>query len=286
MSEELGSAHVKLTADTSNLEAGLNSAKGLAGSAAKDIAAGADAATVASNGFMRAVGRLGASFPAVTAAAVAAFGAISLKIKAEKDEAEELRKELEKVTKAYLDFYQAAEKGDKGTGGRVLQLIDRMVREKIAFEDAIKSGADPEDLRKMKEGIIYTQRQIAAAEKKEKADRLAEQTNADIEAAKTSAEARQALEDKEFDEYMRKQTAKWDALERQKKLLSDMAEIQRKADEDRINSILEATKALEAMYDRQRAGFGNNDGSSSIQGGFDMLAREIQAGFSRMGNGA
>ena len=315
MSEELGKAHVKITADTTDLNAKVDAAKAkvesFAGSAKNETDAlwesmkkGSGEATVAVEAQTAAVGGLSVAWSALASFGATALIAVLVKI---------------------ISLWKEAEEAAKATAEANRKAFDEAIRAGNAAQDALTAMAEPSSQmsREIQAAGEVAEKAIDKIREKQKAFSnkryLSAYNELESEIARIETqkqETQKAIADRyseEGEKKLRQQFARRadDAVAADEKMYADFARNAQKLadDEDRdrakqakhaeemqkaaerlnttrVQGILDQEKALQRMYEAQSRGFGNNDGSSSIQGGFDMLAREIQAGFSRMGNGA
>lgn len=336
MSEELGKAHVKITADTTDLNTKVDAAKEkvaeigpVATTVQQDadklwdsMTGGAQKATEAAKETGEAVTAVGDK--TVQMAVVGAAAILALK-----SAYEEITKYIETV---YAD---GAEKADKSIMAH--QLDSLKARMKVNREELEKLNSeldqtqrdnpneiygDPNGVHRygrsiktiqdelnarMKESDVLrgaflknANNEYEAAEEKKQAKKDADQQkqvqrdgehqNAMAEAVQKNLADEKAADDEMYANWAKNAQKKADQEEKDRQEDRKHTEFMQRAaerlNETRVRGILEQQEALRRLYEAQSRGFGNNDGSSSIQGGFDMLAREIQAGFSRMGSGA
>jgi len=315
MSEELGKAHVKITADTTDLNAKVDAAKAKVGSFAGSAKADTDAlfesmkkgGTEAADAVNTAEGAVGGL--ATGLSALASFGATAV---------------LAVITKIGFAIYEAQERA-REANREMLRSVHELENAADKTRQTLEEMAEPSSA--MANEIGKATQIVADMEAKiyermnDKKNPLSKAKRAELMAEIDSLETElQETQKKIADRYseeggrkLRKQFQQRaaDAVEADEKMYADFAKnAQKLADEEdkdrekqrkhaeemqkaaerlnttRLQGILDQEKALQRMYEAQARGFTSGDGSSSIQGGFDMLAREIQAGFSRMGNGA
>lgn len=293
MSEELGSAHVKITADTSGLDAGIDSAKAkteeLGDSTAKSVKKGLSPLNEVRQAFTSILGIVGLISTPILAVGNA-LDQMEKKAKAAKEEIAKLRDEARKVQIGTKAAIEEAISPSSDMEKEIQSVMKDMQARAAAIEDEMQTYRKSKNkelrdanLKRLEEELAKTYELAGQAEDAITAryanKNLAERKKAAIEADEEIYRA--------FAARAEEQEAR-DAEERRKEIehAKEMQEYAENLNRTRVEGILNQQQALQRLYEAQSRGFGNNDGSSSIQGGFDMLAREIQAGFSRMGNGA
>lgn len=311
----VASASVQLTADVTDLNTGLAAAEQsvnrfassataasnvasaaaqrasqLAGAAVKDIASGADAATVATNTLTRGLSQLAARAGpiGILAAACVALGTVLGKVfgaKAAK-ELEEYRKQVELTGKAWEVFAKGVEESSAHLENNKSvsdSMIAGLARMQLALTDAIKAGADPEALRVMKDQVERAQKALTAQIKTEQRERAENAAELDRQSLEKTAAERKRLDDEEL--ARRLETMKLIAeghesmLEQKRKELA----LEREIKETRIRGVIEQRRELESMWAAQSAGFNGEGSNNSLQGSIDALEIAVRGAAARMG---
>ena len=311
----VASASVQLTADVTDLNAGLASAEKsvnkfatsatsasnvasaaaqrasqLAGAAVKDIAAGADAATVAANSLTRSLSALAArSGPiGILAAACVSLGVVLGKVfgaKAAK-ELEEYRNQVELTGKAFDAFAKGVDESsahlDKSKSISD-SMISGLARMQMALTDAIKAGADPEALRTMKGQIERAQKDLTAQIKTEQRERAENAAELDRQSLEKTAAERKRLDDEALAERLQTMKLIADGQESMMAQKRKELEMEERIRDTRIRGIIDYRRELESLWAAQSAGFNGEGSNNSLQGSIDALEIAVRGAAARMG---
>lgn len=316
MAEELGSAQVEITANIAGLDQGLDEAKQkvsafsdkvqsdvtktaavaqtaskLASAAVKDAVSGADAGTVAANSLSRGLTQLAArSGPiGLLAAACVGLGVALGKLfgaKAKK-ELEEYTAQMSAASKEMDNLAASIQKANsarkKDADPESWTMLTGLADAKIALEELIRLGADPDALRYAKAQVVKLGREVSEQIAKERREKLDENNELDRQANAQTAAERKALDEKEAAERAESlrviSEAQEAVLEQKRKELA----IEQQIAETRIQGILESQSALERLYATQSAGFDGSGGNNSLEGAINALELTIRGMAARSG---
>jgi len=306
----LGSANVRITADTTDLNAKVDQAKAKVaeiGPAANNAKTDADAlfasmvaegnkAADATENVTKKVGGLSAGLSTLASVgatvALAAVYALVTAWKAAEEAADKARESFRKA-------YEQSEKSRNAALDSLGDMADpttAMEREiAAAIKIADKALIDQtEQLRLAGSESIETYNAILVRvaeleEAKEKAVAAIRQRYADKAAKIALDKAAKEAEDKEelLERFIigQQKQEKYEESLRQKEIdhAEKLIEIERKRGQLRLRNLLEEDRTLERMYARQAAGFNGEGSNNSLQGSIDALEIAVRGAAARMG---
>lgn len=267
MADTLGTANVRITADTSGLKKGISDAK----QGMDEFANSADQAAT------KGATSMGKMIPGLAA--------IATGLKLAVDAAEKLYEALVGVEDRGRMAGEALVKSlQNGSAEQKLAayklqleaLNDELDRNKRQWQNFIP-GMNL--IGRQDDEIIAQMKQIESDQRAASARLIAEKNAALRASEELEARNRSNYENERLQ-------ALWEFQAAERKHAEDMQRAGERLNATRMQGIIDLRSAMEDLYQRQSSGFGSGDGSSSLQGGIDALITEVRAASSRIGNGA